>query len=377
MQSNIQHVDEFINFIRSYEGKGNIYVVGAGEYGKQIGKLLTDNRIEWNGFVDGYLKELYETETGKMIYSYSASFTEEDCFIISSKVYADKMEQQLKRAHIQEGNILKFSNIVDIIWECPAVIDDWRGYLQKVQKFHNLYQGQKCFIIGNGPSLAIEDLEKLKNEVTFACNSIYGLYSRTEWRPTFWCAWDDVFCESILKERKNVKYLLSNCDAAFTSANKNTRLLRSDVDFSNLFFVRARWKSDEKSGLSLFSDDCSSYCYASGTVTYLMLQLAVYMGFHEIYLLGIDMSYSAKFLEDGTVDYSNSYAEGIKQKEAELEQEIDKICIYANEKMHEKAYMAAHQYADSHGIKIYNATRGGELEVFERVELDGMLKICE
>lgn len=89
------------------------------------------------------------------------------------------------------------------------------------------------------------------------------------------------------------------------------------------------------------------------------------------------MSYSAKFLEDGTVDYSNSYAEGIKQKEAELEQEIDKICIYANEKMHEKAYMAAHQYADSHGIKIYNATRGGELEVFERVELDGMLKICE
>ena len=45
--------------------------------------------------------------------------------------------------------------------------------------------------------------------------------------------------------------------------------------------------------------------------------------------------------------------------------------------MHEKAYMAAHQYADSHGIKIYNATRGGELEVFERVELDGMLKICE
>ncbi len=47
MQFNIQHVDEFINFIRSYEGKGNIYVVGAGEYGKQIGKLLTDNRIEW------------------------------------------------------------------------------------------------------------------------------------------------------------------------------------------------------------------------------------------------------------------------------------------------------------------------------------------
>ena len=27
-------------------------------------------------------------------------------------------------------------------------------------------------------------------------------------------------------------------------------------------------------------------------------------------------------------------------------------------------------YADKHGIKIYNATRGGKLEIFDRVDFD-------
>lgn len=65
MDIDITHTDEFVNFIRSYEGKGNIYLVGAGEFGKLIGKFLTVNGIKWQGYVDGYLKEPYEEETRK------------------------------------------------------------------------------------------------------------------------------------------------------------------------------------------------------------------------------------------------------------------------------------------------------------------------
>lgn len=90
-------------------------------------------------------------------------------------------------------------------------------------------------------------------------------------------------------------YLLSECQAAFTTANGNTRMFRDDAELERMFYIRARWSTDDKSGLPLFSNDCSKCYYASGTVAYLMLQLAVYMGFREIYLLGIDMSYSYKF----------------------------------------------------------------------------------
>ena len=39
-----------------------------------------------------------------------------------------------------------------------------------------------------------------------------------------------------------------------------------------------------------------------------------------------------------------------------------------------KAYQKAKQYAETHGIKIYNATRGGKLEVFERVDFDSLFE---
>ena len=37
-------------------------------------------------------------------------------------------------------------------------------------------------------------------------------------------------------------------------------------------------------------------------------------------------------------------------------------------------YEEVKKYADSHGIKVYNATRGGVLEVFPRVKLEDILK---
>ena len=38
------------------------------------------------------------------------------------------------------------------------------------------------------------------------------------------------------------------------------------------------------------------------------------------------------------------------------------------------SYQKIKEYAEQRGIKIYNATRGGYLEVFERVNLDELLR---
>ena len=37
-------------------------------------------------------------------------------------------------------------------------------------------------------------------------------------------------------------------------------------------------------------------------------------------------------------------------------------------------YQAAKEYADAHGIKIVNCTRGGMLETFKRMKLEDVLK---
>lgn len=48
----------------------------------------------------------------------------------------------------------------------------------------------------------------------------------------------------------------------------------------------------------------------------------------------------------------------------------EKQPVNLNVEYNVRAYKSARLYAENHGIKIYNATRGGELEVFERVNFD-------
>lgn len=83
------------------------------------------------------------------------------------------------------------------------------------------------------------------------------------------------------------------------------------------------------------------------------------MGFSEIYLIGMDNSYSVAVMSDGTVerkDMNDHFDKSYKASMYPMSIEI----INA-------AYSKALQYCKSHGIKVYNATRGGELEVFDRV----------
>jgi hypothetical protein len=66
-----------------------------------------------------------------------------------------------------------------------------------------------------------------------------------------------------------------------------------------------------------------------------------------------------------TVNQTKSHAES-------LESNTDFDFVY-NAPLMEEAYKNARDYCDTHGIQIYNATRGGKLEVFERVALEDVL----
>ena len=54
-----------------------------------------------------------------------------------------------------------------------------------IKDYRNMYEGKRCFIIATGPSLTVEDLEKLKNEYTFGMNSLCLAGDRTDFVPTF------------------------------------------------------------------------------------------------------------------------------------------------------------------------------------------------
>ena len=240
-------------------------------------------------------------------------------------------------------------------------------YCAKLANLKNSAEKERCFIIGNGPSLKISDLENLKKEDSFACNRIYGLYEKTEWRPKYYCSQD---ARVIGQIKNDLNIAIDNCEAAFLSYSfkklYNDEVLNSPKTY--LFYkpyVSVYSKDGTyPEGIMPFSDDISTGIYDGLSVTYGMIQIAAYMGYKEIYLLGIDHNYAMK---NGIVDSSKSYAEGIKP--------IDMSSQYPPElTLCENSFRGARKYCEEHGIKIMNATRGGKLEVFERISLDSLIK---
>ncbi len=113
-----------------------------------------------------------------------------------------------------------------------------------------------------------------------------------------------------------------------------------------------------------FATDISREIYDASTVTYIMFQLAVYMGFREIVLLGIDHNYAVTTDNNGQMKKDSVLSHFYKDTEKEDSGTV------ANIQRMTMGYEKAADFAKHHGIRIYNATRGGKLETFERRSLE-------
>ncbi|KAA6326695.1 hypothetical protein EZS27_024234 [termite gut metagenome] len=230
---------------------------------------------------------------------------------------------------------------------------------QKLKSLYNIHKNKRCFIIGNGPSLKPEDLETLylNNEISFAVNKISYIFPETNWRPTYYSVFDDFL-------PRKIKNIISETPASKKFFRKNsflfTRKVNGECLYCNTKGNRNLLKNPK------FSADISEKIFAIATVTYVSMQIAVYMGITEIYLLGIDNAYSLDRKKNGTIVKNNS----IKSYFGALEK-TDNRNVGALWEM-DIAYKAANEYAKQNDIKIYNATRGGKLEIFERVNFDSL-----
>ena len=211
--------------------------------------------------------------------------------------------------------------------------------------------------IGNGPSLRAEDLDRLKGEVTFASNKIYKIFDQTAWRPTYFT----IFDEGVGKAPGVIDGINSfNCEMKFGKIKGPVCYVRS---------LSSRKYLDNPN----FSEDMTEKTYSIATVTYISLQLARHMGFSEIYLLGMDNQYAYSMLRDGTIVKSDSGKDYFSDKEDEnlkRQEQMPKF-VPATWEM-DVAYSFAEKYSREHGFRIYNATRGGKLETFERVDFDSL-----
>lgn len=237
----------------------------------------------------------------------------------------------------------------------------------ELKQFKDIYKGKRIFVIGNGPSLSCEDLDTLyKNgEICIGANKIYKLFSHTFWRPECLCFIDPIIIAEALEQ-------IDLFDGNIFLADVYHRYsvdMRS-LDKVNIVHLGADIIDDYYPNKPGFSDDLTRGTYTNFSVTYFALQIAVYMGAKEIYLLGCDHTIGTTRwdIKHFTDDYYDSKKEYYLKDSAENENWTKVI------EMMTKGYEKAEEYSRVHGFRIFNATRGGALEVFERVDFESLFK---
>jgi hypothetical protein len=230
----------------------------------------------------------------------------------------------------------------------------------KILKLKNRHAGNRCFLIGMGPSLKIEDLECLIGEKSFACNKIYLSYDKTNWRPDYYSVIDVAVAE---QNRENI--IQNNGIKIFDST-----LRPYFKDQKNIIWISGSRQS-ETVNIEKFDPDPFMGFYRGYTVLYFQMQLAWYMGFREIYLLGLDFNF---VLPNDKGGYS-SQGELLKNKNEVNHFHPDyrkpgELWTIPNMEGQKRAFMAAKEYAQNHGGKIINCSPGSKLDVFPKMNLN-------
>lgn len=241
------------------------------------------------------------------------------------------------------------------------------GYVPKhpelfkpLEKFKDIHKGERCFIVATGPSLTLEDVNKLKGEICWTCNSGINLLKQTDWRPTYYALSDGVAF-------KNLKSVLDSIDMPCTFYNEKDIVWSGANIFPLPMWVNLYLSTEDRLALPWswrkhrMSKDITKKVFMCSSVVHVIIQICIYMGFKEIYLLGCDCT--NPFQHSSIADF----------KPEDLAKSVDFRRADYNVYTFMEDYKLAKRFSEKHGVKIYNATRGGALEVFPRVDLGEIL----
>jgi len=219
---------------------------------------------------------------------------------------------------------------------------------QELTRFKDLHRGQRCFIIGNGPSLNQTNLQLLENEITFGMNRIYLLFPELGFQTSYFVSINTLVLEQCRKDILGLKM-----------PRFITWRARRWFDQKGIYFLDTDY-TDPPS----FSKDIRGRIFEGSTVTYVALQIAYFMGFEQVILVGIDHSFTTQGEPNETViskgadlDHFNSnyFGKGFRWQLPDL-------------KASEIGYQLAKSAYESEGRNVLDATIGGKLQVFPKVD---------
>ncbi len=191
---------------------------------------------------------------------------------------------KLKRKQRQHLKPLIHEKVIDVKRFINHEVDWYlnpKSWVSKsrLRTYKNLHLGDRCFILGNGPSLKKTNLSLLKNEYTFGLNRIYLLFDQLGFSTTYFVAVNHLVIEQCADEIFQVVHCPKFIDwkaRKFLAFTKDMMLLRH-------YPQEPRFFNNIEQGV-----------WQGTTVTYVAMQIAFYMGFSQVILVGVDHSFATK-----------------------------------------------------------------------------------
>jgi hypothetical protein len=269
----------------------------------------------------------------------------------------------------------------------PLEFLNFKKDLQENKRFKNIHKGEICFIVGNGPSIKKQDLNKIKGENIFVVNSFPYTKLYEEIYPQFFVIWDDVNFDW---ENENFGEYRLNLFRKVAELNPDTKCIfpvkfKDQIENKNIFenknilyaYYGSSWDKNESNNF-----DFEKQLPFINNVIDLAIMSAMYMGFTKIYLLGVDMT-------DFLAKYEYSWDQKLDEKyehfydHTEEERKVIDYVAHLDSSNEARLRVAADKLmilnnigkvAKANNIEIVNMTEGGGLDVFSRMKYDDYFK---
>mgnify|MGYP001138921770 CR=1 FL=1 len=251
-----------------------------------------------------------------------------------------------------------------------------RSVLATNKVFENCHSGERCFILGTGPSINKQELSILRDEICISLNYFYlhkdyhiinpryHLVSGLAIHPLIPSEIGHQWYHEMEEKISHSVIFLNYLDREFVLGHN----LFKERPVYYLYFG-ANWDNLWIEGI-----DATRILYPAQSVSIMALQLAIYMGFKKIYLLGLDHDWVLRFAERLPTHFYKS-EESVLEKSGLTDWEQtdweEQFLSYWNLW---QQYKKLKTFAQSKGAVIYNATAGGLLDVFERVDYNSLFK---
>ena len=216
------------------------------------------------------------------------------------------------------------------------------------------HKGETAILVANGPSLNKMDMALLKGKTLIGLNKIFLGFETFGIYPTYYVAVNPYVIEQSRNEIAQLKAV------KFLGDRDSNDLIKEDA----LTYIL-----NTKNPPSRFCEDIAIGVHEGWTVTYAALQIAYYLGFQKVYIVGLDHRFSyegkeneLKVLAGEDVNHFSGLYFGYGQQW----QNPDLI-------KSEESFLIARDFFKKNGRQIIDLTIDGGCSIFDKADYSSAL----